>query len=133
MSALYPKFKQALLEGTLGTGGLVSLTVKVALIDTADEVYLATDEFYSQVTAAGVVGTPATLTSKTFTDGVFDAADVSFAGVTGDSVEAAILYVDTGTPTTSRLIAFLDGFTVTPNGGSINLVWSDLASRIFAL
>lgn len=58
---------------------------------------------------AGAVGTDQTLASKTVTAGVADAADATFTSVTGNSVEALILYKDTGTPSTSRLIAFLDG------------------------
>lgn len=130
MSALYPSFKQALLDTGLN---LATFTVKVALLDSADEVYNAADVFLSDVTAAGIVGTAQTLASKTFVGGVFDAADATFPGVTGDSVEAAVLYVDTGTATTSRLIAYLDGISVTPNGGSIILTFDNGASKIFAL
>jgi hypothetical protein len=65
------------------------------------------------------------LASKTFANGVFDSADPSFTAVTGDVSEALILFIDTGTPSTSRLIAFYDagvgGLPVTPNGGDINL------------
>lgn len=56
-----------------------------------------------------VVGTPQTLTSTTATSGVADAADPSFASVTGNTVEAVLLYRDTGTPSTSRVIGIIDG------------------------
>lgn len=59
--------------------------------------------------SAAVVGTPQTLASKTVTGGVADAADVTFTAVTGNSVEALAIYKDTGTESTSRMIAFLDG------------------------
>jgi hypothetical protein len=82
-----------------------------------------------------VVGTPQVIGSKTFTNGVFDGADVTYTAVTGNSVEALIIYIDTGTAGTSPLVAYIDtGVTnlpVTPNGGNISIVWN--ASGIFAL
>ncbi|KRA00246.1 hypothetical protein ASD64_01335 [Mesorhizobium sp. Root157] len=130
-NAIYPKWKEAVMQATSNSslGG----TVKVALVDTGTYTYSAAHEFYSSV--SGVVGTPATLGSKTFTGGVFDAADVTYTGVSGSSAEALIFYIDTGSSATSRLVAYLDtGWTnlpVTPNGGDITLQFN--ASGIFAL
>lgn len=138
-NALYNKAKEKFLNpGTLGTtsGTAIDLaddTIKVALVDTGTYTFSAAHEFYSSV--SGVVGTPQTLSSKTVTDGVFDAADVTFTSVTGSSVEALIIYKDTGTNSTSPLIAYIDtvtsGLPVTPNGGNISITWN--ASGIFAL
>lgn len=128
---LYPKYKEVL----LGAGvNLTSLTIKAALIDTGTYTYSSAHQWYSSV--SGVVGTPVTLASKTVTDGVFDAADITFTAVSGATVEAIILYNDTGVAGTSHLIAYIDsatGLPVTPNGGDINIVWSSGASKIFAL
>lgn len=129
-NALYPKYKESLLQAGVN---LSSGTVKVALIDTATYTYSAAHQFYSSVT--GVVGTPATLASKTFANGVFDAADPSFGATSGVTAEALIFYVDTGTPATSALLCYIDtGVTnlpVTPNGGVIDLVFN--VAGIFAL
>lgn len=130
-NAIYPKWREAIMQATANSslGG----TVKVALVDTGTYTYSATHEFYSSV--SGVVGTPQTLTSKTFTDGTFDAADVTFSAVTGTTVEALVIYVDTGVAGTSRLVAYLDtgytGLPVTPNGGNITIQWA--AGGIFTL
>ena len=133
-NAIYPKYKQACIGGGANTD-LSAGTVKVAIIDTADEAYNAADEFLSDITGAGIVATSPALTSKTVTNGVFDAADPTITGVTGDQAEALIFYVDTGVAGTSRLIAFLDsgwtGLPVTPNGSDITLQFN--ASGIFAL
>lgn len=129
-NALYPKYKEVLLQAgvNLSTG-----TVKVALVDTGTYTYSNTHQYLSSLT--GVVGTAQTLGFKTFTNGVFDAADSTFTAVTGASVEALVLYVDTGNAATSPLIAYIDtgvtGLPVTPNGGDINVIWN--ASGIFAL
>ena len=52
-NAIYPKAKEQLLQGGID---MSSGTIKVALIDTADEAYNSADEFFSDVTGAGVVG-----------------------------------------------------------------------------
>jgi hypothetical protein len=131
-NAIYPKYKEAVLQSAANSN-MSSGTVKVALVDTGTYTYSSAHEFYSSV--SGVIGTPQTLASKTFTNGVFDAADITYTAVSGATVEAFIIYIDTGVAGTSRLIAFIDtGFTglpVTPNSGDIAVAWN--ASGIFAL
>ena len=131
-NALYPKWKQALLEFT-ADNDLDGQTVKVALV-TAGYTYSGANQYYSSVSAS-VVGTPQTLGNKTFTDGVFDADDVTFLAVSGSQVVSLVIYIDTGNPATSPLVAFIDtGVTnlpVTPNGGDITITFN--ASGIFSL
>lgn len=131
-NALYPKWKEQLLQFT-ANNNLSAGTVKVALV-TSGYTYSATHQFYSSVSAS-VVGTPQTIGSKTFTNGVFDGADVTFSAVTGSQVTRLVIYIDTGSAATSPLVAYLDtGVTnlpVTPNGGDIAITWN--ASGIFAL
>lgn len=129
-SALYPSFKELLLGGDID---LAVDTLKCVLIDSADYTYSAAHDFLNDVAAGSRVGTPQTLGSKTLTSGVFDAGDVTFPAVTGDPSEAIVIWKDTGNEATSSLIAFIDGLSVTPNGGDINVVWSSGASKIFAL
>ncbi len=132
-NALYPIWKQELLKATANTP--LTGTIKVALVDTGSYTYSATHQFFSSVT--GVAGTPATLGTKTYLNGIFDAADVTQTAVSNGSVsvEALIIYCDTGSAATSPLIAYIDtgvtGLPVTPNGGDITIVWN--ASGIFAL
>jgi hypothetical protein len=130
-NALYPKAKEKFLDALID---MPTDTIKIALIDTGVYTYSSTDEFFSAASSA-VIGTAATLASKTITNGVFDAADVTFTSVTGASVEALILYKDTGSAATSPLIMYLDvaasGLPVTPNGNNIDVQFN--ASGIFAL
>jgi hypothetical protein len=132
-NALYPKWKEQLLQFT-ANNDLSSGTVKIALIDTGTYTYSAAHQFWSSASAA-VVGTPQTLGSKTFTSGTFDAADVTYTAVSGASVEALIIYIDTGVSATSPLVMYMDtGVTnlpVTPNGGDISIAFN--ASGIFTL
>jgi len=132
-NAIYPKYKQALLDDDSSID-LNDLTVKVALIDTNDVAYNAAHDFYDDISAA-VVGTPQTIANTTVTGGLFDGDNVTFTSVTGDPCEALIIYIDTGTAGTSRLVAYIDtgvtGLPVTPNGGDITITWN--ASGIFQL
>lgn len=131
-NAIYPKYKEAV-EDALANSDINDGTVKVALIDTGTYTYSAAHDFWDDVT--GVVGTPQTINNTTVTNGTFDGDDVTFTAVTGASVEALIIYIDTGTPATSRLVAYIDtsvtGLPVTPNGGNIAITWN--ASGIFTL
>jgi hypothetical protein len=56
-----------------------------------------------------LVGAKVSLASKTFVQGVFDAADPTFTSVSGASVEAILVFKDTGTNSTSRVIAIITG------------------------
>jgi hypothetical protein len=132
---LYPKWKEALLQGSANSA--LTGTVKFMIIDAADYTYSAAHDFLDDVPAAARVATSAAVSSKTYTDGVFDCADVTFSGVSGDQAEALIGFIDTGTESTSRLVCYLDtaasGLPVTPNGGNITVTWDSGANKIFAL
>jgi len=133
-NAMYPTFKELL----IGTGGvnLDTDTIKVALVDTGTYTYSAAHDFYNDV-SAGVVGTPQTIANTTIASGVFDGDNVTFTSVTGNSVEALVIYKDTGNAATSNLVMYIDtgvtGLPVTPNGGNITITWDNGANKIFAL
>ena len=98
-------------------------------------------DFLSQfVSAAGRVSTSGVFTAKTRTKGVLDAADATFATVTGDQSEALLVVraaaadadVDLA-DTAQRLIAFIHnatGLPVTPGGSNITVAWDNGANRI---
>ncbi len=131
-NALYPKWKEAIIQASSNSS--LTGTLKVALVDTGTYTYSAAHEFLSSL--SGVGGTAQTISSKTFTSGVLDGADVTFAAVAGTvSYEALVLYLDTGVAGTSRLVAYIDagvsGLPITSNGGDIGVSWN--ATGIFAL
>lgn len=130
-NAIYPLWKAAIMQASANSS--LTGTVKAALVDTGTYTYSSAHEFLSSLT--GRVGTDQTLTTKTFTNGTFDADNATWTSVSGNSVEAVVIYIDTGVAGTSRLVAFLDtGFTglpVTPNGGNITVTWD--AAGIFTL
>lgn len=131
MSTLYPTAKTAML--TNGGINFVSDNIKAALIDTGTYTYSDSHQFWSSVPGGSVVGTPLALQNKTVTAGVFDADDVLYGSLTGASIEAVILYKDTGTAATSPLLAYLDGISILPQGNDLVVVWDQGPFKIFSL
>jgi len=133
-NVLYSKAKEDFLAGNLN---MSSNTITIALIDTDVYTYSAAHEDRADIPNSAVVA-EANLVSKTITDGVFDAADVTFDTVTGANCEALILFhqdIQAGNAA-STLIAYIDtatGLPILPNGGDITVRFSSGASKIFAL
>ena len=131
MNLIYPKYKQALLNGD-SDAPVMTNTVKVLLIDTGLYTFDSAHEFKSDVT--GVVSeSTIPIRNKTVTDGFFSGDQVLFPSVTGNSVEAMVLFVDNNTDSDSRLVAYVDestGLPLSPNGSDITAYWE---SGIFQL
>lgn len=92
----------------LTASSMSSGTVKLAMLN---DTYTPSDahDFYDDI-SANVVGTPVTLTGKTFTNGVFNATcpDYDGAELDGEDIGYMYVYIDTGTPSTSRLCYLFD-------------------------
>lgn len=135
-NALYVAYRNGVLGAHATYVDLDADTIKAALIDHGtDTPNVTTDDFYNDISAGLVGSLSSALTSKTIgvvAAGVFDADNVTFTAVSGNSVESVNLIKDTGTASTSNLIAYFDtgtGLPVTPNGGDITVTWN--ASGIF--
>lgn len=139
-NALYDKYRESQLSGTgavawgTGSGGD---TIKAVLVDTAAyTVNLATHQFLSDIAAGARIATSPAFAGKTVTAGVADANDLTFAAVTGPTIEALVIFKDTGTPATSPLIGWIDsatGLPATPNGTDIPVVFDNGPNKIFKL
>jgi hypothetical protein len=133
-NALYDKGRESFLKGEISWN---SNNIKVCLIDTNDyTVDIVNDQFLSDIDDDAIIATSDNLSSKTTTAGVANAANVVFESVTGDQAEALIIYQDTGTASTSRLIAYMDtatGLPITPNNADILISWSTGSNKIFKL
>lgn len=135
-NAVYPKWKEALMNATSGSAltGSGTTGLYAALVDTGTYTYSSAHQYYSSL--SGIVGTDQEIGSVTLTNGVIDGADVTFSAVSGNTVEALVLYrKNAGANTTWQLVAYIDtgvtGLPVTPNGGDIPVTWN--ASGIVAL
>lgn len=115
--------------------------LKVVLVDkdasTGYTPNLATDQFLAIIPAGCRIATSSNLGTKTTAAGVFDAADITFTTVAaGGACEYLVIYQDTGSAATSRLIGIIDtatGLPVTPGGGDISVTWDNGANKIFKL
>jgi hypothetical protein len=135
MNRLYPKGRQAFLEGLIAW---LTDDIRAVLVDTALYTYNAAHEFLSDIPVGARVQTSPSLTGKTSVDGVADADDVSFPSQTRPSVEALVLVKWTGVAATTRLIAYIDsaaGLPMPAQGVAIihNHIWDNGSNRIFVL
>lgn len=133
-NALYDKARQRFLEGQFNWN---TDTIKAVLVDTgAASISVSTHEFLSDVSGSGRISTSGAFTGKSTTGGAADANDVTFTSVSGASIEAIVIYRDTGVEATSPLIAAIDtatGLPITPNGGDIIVTWDNGPNKIFKL
>ncbi len=131
-NTLYDKARQRFLEAQLNW---MTDTIKVILVDTAAYTpQTAIHEYLADIPVSARVAGPVTLTAKATTGGAADAADATFTSVSGPSIEAIVIYADTGTEATSPLIAYIDtatGLPITPNGGDIIVTWDNGVNKIF--
>lgn len=135
---IYDKARESFLKGEFA---LATDNIKVVLVRTGGGHYVAaqaTDQFLNPAIASGdQISKTANLASKTTAAGVFNAANTTFTAVGAGAADGAIvIFQDTGTDTTSRLIAYIDsyaGLPVTPNGSDINVSWPTDANKIFKL
>lgn len=133
-NALYDKGREGFLDGSIDWD---TNDTRLILIDEADDtIDLSVDDNLDDRAGAARVATSGAMASKTVTNGVADAADVTLSAVTGDQSESIDIYKHTGTESTSRLICNIDtatGLPVTPNGGDITIQFDSGANKIFKL
>lgn len=131
-NTLYDYCRQRFLEAQINW---MTDTVKVILVSTsAYTPQTAVHQYLSDISGSARIAGPVTLTAKATTGGAADAADCTFTSVSGATINAIVIYKDTGTEATSPLIAYIDtatGLPITPNGGDIIVTWDNGINRIF--
>jgi hypothetical protein len=112
-------------------------TFKVLLVDTANYAFAKNvDRHLSDIPTAARIGATAALTGKTATNGVALAGDATATSVTGPSIEAIVIYHDTGNDATAELICYLDtgiGLPWDPQGANVVIHWDTGPNGIFKL
>jgi hypothetical protein len=134
-NALYTAAKQAILDNTLD---LHDGDIRAIPIDAAQyTVNLATHDNLDDIPSGARSATAVALANKAVTSGVFDADDVTFSAVTnGKLIDAIVLYLHTGTESTSKLLAYLPtatGLPLTASGADVTVTWDNGANKILAL
>lgn len=124
-NAVQASARKLFLDGDID---LLNDTIKVVLTKTYS--YSSAHDYLDDVAAGYRVAT-ATLASKTTTGGAFDSADPTFSAVaSGSTVTGIWVYKDTGTDSTSPLIAWYDtnassaAISIVTSGGNITLTVS---------
>jgi hypothetical protein len=129
-NAIYPLWKEEIMQliARAGLDGSGATGVNCVLVDLGTYTYSAAHEDFDDL--SGIVDSEQEVgATKTFAGGVFDGADIVYTAVTGDTVEAIVLYVENaGASSTHLLFLYLDtsvtGLPVTPNGGDITITWN---------
>jgi hypothetical protein len=107
----------SLLDATDANAGVALTASNVTDYDDVNDVVVVHDEEALASLTVGVVGV-----------GIFDAANLVMATVTGDEADYLTVHKDTGTPSTSPLSHVYDsattGLPVQPNGGNITTTWA---------
>jgi hypothetical protein len=133
-NSLYDSAREAFLLGQIDWS---TNTIRAVLVDTTKyTVSINGHAWLSDVSADARVATSAPFTSKTTTSGVANAAAAIFTSASGARCSALVIYRDTGTASTSRLIAYITsaaGLPVTPGGGAITVQFDTGANKIFKL
>lgn len=131
--AVYNSFKAKIMDGSID---LDTDNINVCLLDSGYSANIDTQTMYSDVTASEIASANGyttkgqSLASKTVSvdttddEGVFDAADVTWSTST-ITARYAVLFKNTGTNTTSPLIAYVDfGADKTSDNGNFIITWS---------
>ena len=134
-NVLFSKGREGILDRTIDmTGDVRAMLVRSAY--TFDDA----DEDLADVEAGGTKdnGRTAALGTKTYTAGVFNAANTSVVALAAVASNAIILFQHTGVDATARLIAYIDtpasGLPCTPAvGQTVNINWDAGANKIFKL
>lgn len=128
---IYNSFKSKIMDGSID---LDTDTVKVALVTSTyapdQDLHDFFDDVTNEVTGTGYTAGGTAMASKTVTtdttdnEGVFDAADVTWASST-ITARGAVIYKSTGTASTSALIAYLDfGADKSSSSGDFTIQWN---------
>ncbi len=110
---------------------------KVIAVDLADYTLDAgAHQHLDDIPAVARVHTSGVLVGKTITAGVADADNITLNNISGDEFEALVIFQDTGTEATSRLVCYMDtatGMPFTPAGADLDIQWDSGVNRIFTL
>ena len=130
-NVLYDKGREGILDRTIDMTG----DVRVMLVEST-YVFSAAHDFLDDITAGNDNGRSAALASKTYTSGVFDAADTTITATAAVACNALVIYQHTGADATARLIAYIDtptsGLPFTPAASQVvPIEWDNGANKIF--
>jgi hypothetical protein len=132
-NALYDSGREGFLDGSIvWSSGDIR-----AMLALSTYTFSAAHKFIADLGAVDN-GRSASLASKTVTSGVADAADTSLVATAATASKAIVLFQQTGSDATARLIAYIDtptsGLPFTPAAGqTVNITFDNGSNKIFKL
>jgi hypothetical protein len=133
----YNKGREGFADGSIPW---LSSDIRYALIDVGqyNPASTSSHKFISDVTGVSstaiIQRTSAAATSKDCTDGILDSADPVFSAVaSGKTVGAWLVYANSGSDSSSRLVAFVDnssGLPFATNGGDVTIQLDNGANKL---
>lgn len=138
-AAFYATARKAFARGEIQWRASGGDTIRCVLVDTtAYTADLSTtgDEFLADIPLAARIVPALLLAPLEPTDGVLDSSDITGVTATGVACGAVVIYQDTGSEATSRLIVYIDegtGLPITPTGVAFDITWGNGANRIAKL
>jgi hypothetical protein len=133
-NVLFDPGREGFLDGSINwsTGDIRVMLAKSAYT------FSAAHKFLSDITSGNDNGRSASLTSKTVTNGVADAADATLTATGAVACNALVVFQHTGTDSTARVIAYIDtptsGLPFTPSASqAVPITWDNGANKIFKL
>lgn len=109
---------------------LISDTIKAMLVSATytpnkDDQFIdaggASDAVDARIGTDQALGSKATGKDTTGDFAYFDAADPTWTAVASGTIVGVVIYKDTGVPTTSKILAYIDVTDTPANGGDITL------------
>ncbi len=128
---IFNSFKKKIMDGSID---LDTDTIKVMLVTSSytpdQDVHDFKDDITNEVSGTGYTAGGTALANKAVTadntdnEGVFDADDVTWASST-ITARGAVIYKDTGTPSTSPIICYIDfGSDKSSSAGNFTISWN---------
>jgi hypothetical protein len=132
---VYNKGKTEIMNGGID---LLTSTIRVMLVNSgyvADDAHddLADGPRTNELSGTGYTADGELLNNKAVTEddpnnrAEFDnTVDTTWTGIDAGTADAAVIYLDSGTDSTSWLIAYIDsgGFPIVTNGGDLTIQWN---------
>lgn len=135
MAHIHTSFRN--LIGGASQFDLTTVSMRLILIDEADDIPAVGDDFLDDILAAAREETSAAVGSPTWgtvATGAFDFADTTFSATAGDACEGVLLYNDTpATDATRNLVAYDDGAAGLPVTLGGDVTYAPHANGMFSL
>ena len=131
-NVLFDPGREGILDTTIPMTGDIRVMLMLSMYT-----FVASHKFLSDLGSVDN-GRSTTLQNKTYTNGIFDADNISLVALAALPCNALVIFYHTGSDATARVIGYIDnpaiGFPFTPAAGqTVNVVWDTGTNKVFKL